>query len=272
VIPVKLSYRPIPWLPFKKEIKTTHPEKWAELDAFQFADVVEFLGKPYDKKSHIALINSLLDLKIPLFDFPEEIIDLHSFIKESYPIRDWVIKSLVLKTGILIGPSDEFRNVTIGEFIFGDSFFLEYLKHDSEKALFKFLACFYRIALPAGTNDYTYEDDRVKFNPKYIESNAKYFEDLDKGLINAIVFNYKNIRGWIQDKYSWVFPKGSDESPKKAKSEGPWRKFAKNVIGGDYVNQDKRMQTLMHTILYDMNQDLRDQAKQRSRLKNRKHG
>lgn len=266
MITVELSYRMVPWLPFKKYVKASHPEGWAELDTFQFADVVEFINKPYDKNSHTALINSLLDLKDPLTDFPEEIIKLHAFIKDSYPIRAWVIKSLAVKNQILLGPSDEFRNVTIGEFIFGDTYFLEYVKTNSPESLGRFLSCFYRPVDAKGENNYTYEDNRVKFNPRHTVEWVKEFDVIDEGIKNAIAFNYKNIRGWIQDKYSWVFPKGSDSAP-KSKPEGQWRNFAKAVIAGDYVNQEKRMETLMHTILYDMNQDIKDAERRKRNLK-----
>jgi hypothetical protein len=264
VIPVEFKYKSISWLPVFKKIKATHPSSWGDLDLFQFAEVVEFLNSPYSEQKHDHLINSLLKLKNPLTGFPEEVVRLHDFIKNDYPLVTWVIKHLAINDQILLGPFDRFKNVTIGEFIFGDSHFLRFVKNNDSEQLCKFLACYYRPVNENPDINSTIEDDRIKFNPKHIERRAILFHSLDERVKNAIVFNYKNMRGWIQDQYTWVFPKGH-ESDQKNNGQSPWRNFASVIIDGDYVNQEKIMETLLHTVLYDMNQKIKSQSKNKRR-------
>jgi len=265
LIPVEFRYRPIAWLPFGKTIKASHPSSWGELDLFQFADVVEFLNSPYTKENHDKLINSLLDLKEPLAGFPDEIKKLHEFIKTDYPLTTWVVKHLVAGGQIMLGPFDRFRNVTIGEFIFGDSFFLSYIDRNEPDLLNRFLAVYYRPVIENPDPDSTVDDDRIKFNPKHIDERYELFSSVDDRVKAAVVFNYKNVRSWIQDKYSWLFPKSSGSGSEKKENKSPWRDFAGIIIGGDYVNQEKIMQTLMHTVMYDMNKKIRENAKMKKR-------
>jgi hypothetical protein len=257
---VVLKYRPIPWIPIKKTIRSKHPEAWHELSADQFAGVVEFLNKAYTKKDQTLLVNSLLSLKNPLDHFPEEVLDLHEFIKIKDPINDWVIKHLEIKGVVYHGPADQFRNVTIGEFAFADSYFINYLKTEKQEYLDKMLACYYRPENPHPDPRRTIRDLREPFNPVYTDENRLIFAGLDARLKAAIVFNYKNMRIWIQDQYTWVFPKATEEK-KADKDSGGWREFVRSVVNGDYVHQEQILQTLMHTVLYDMNQNIKHQAK-----------
>ena len=206
---VKIEYRPIPWIPFKKTIRTKHPEAWHELSTIQFVNVVEFLSNPFTVDSQVILINSLLNLKTPLHSFPSEVVNFHDFLKLTDPLNDWVIKKLIIEGKTYWGPSDQFRNVSVGEFAFGDSHFSNFLKTNNQDFLNKMIACYFRPEDPAPNPNRTVKDARLRFNPLQADENSLVFTKLDQRTKEAILFNYKNMRTWIQDQYSLGFPQTS---------------------------------------------------------------
>jgi hypothetical protein len=257
---VKIKYRPIPWIPYNITIPGKHPSSWNELSTLQFITVVDFLSKPFTVENQVVLVNSLLNLKSPLQSFPPEILVLHDFVKLTTPLSDWVIKKLIIDKQVFIGPSNQFRNVSIGEFAFADSNFLKFLKTKDESFLFKMIACLYRPENHYPNPNQTVKDLRMKFNPVYVDENSLFFSKLDQDTKLALLFNYKNIRTWIQNKYPYVFPKEKSERKEGNSSEG-WRDFIRSLVAGNYTLQDEILKTLLHTVLYDMNHTIKVQIK-----------
>lgn len=249
---ITLKYCPFPRIPYKKEIQTTHPENWSELTQVQFCKVVDFINNPYHE---LLLTNSLLSLEKPLLDFPSEIHELKSFIKLDEPFKEVLIKSF--KTGGLefFGPDDNYRNVTILEFTFADTFFIKFNRDHKEGDLDKLITTLYR-PLVSGTGK------RIDFDPDHLNDHLPEIGLLDGKLKNAILFNYKVNRLYIQKLYIWLFPAPSDEDNNKV-PVSPWRDFIRNLINGDYVNEDKILNTLMHTVFSDTNYRIKQQKKKK---------
>jgi hypothetical protein len=248
------KYQPYGKLLFKKKVKTSHPENWGELTRLQFEDVVEFISKPKKTDSDFTLLtNSLLSLKDPLTDFPLEIYELQKFLSEKPDFDCWIIKDLEINGDTLNSPDDRFRNITIAQFAFADTFCIQFLRDKKEETLDKMIVSLYHPG--------------KSFNPDEIEERAIAISKLSPRTKAAILFNYQVIRNWIRDKYPYVFPKPTEKEEKQGskslKPHSNWRDFLRSLVNGDYVNEDKILNTLMHTILYDMNKNIEEQKKKK---------
>lgn len=246
---VVFKYRPVQWLPYQKEIKTTHPERWEELNQHQFEEVVEYLNtEEKTETAVVSLANALLSLESPMLNFPPEIMMLPTFLNEDKYFSCWIIKSLKGLTG----PKDQFKNVSIGQFAFADTFFIQYMRDASTSVLDKLIGTLY-------INE--------KFNPDRIELHTNEMATLPDETKAAILFNYSVMRMWIMEKYPYIFPKPAEEtsdqepgtSNQEKKPHSSWREFIRNLVNGDYVNEEKILDTLMHTVLYDHNQSIKQQ-------------
>lgn len=235
----------------KKTIRTGHPEKWTELNESQFCDVVAYV---HGKMDISLLANSLLKLKDPMTGFPPEVFELHKFIAE--PFTEVLIKSIRINDVVLTGPKDQFSDVEIGQFAFGDTHYIKFLRNHDEQNLNKMIASFYL----QGTYDQEQTNDM-----------ADMVSNISDKTRMAILFNYQVIRKWIFDKYGWLFPQPpdppeADRPPKGGKSNEPrsyWRKFVTTLINGDYVNQEKILMAKMHTVFFDMNERIKEQKKRK---------
>lgn len=235
----------------KKKVKTRHAENWPELNESQFCDVVAYMHGKIDSS---LLVNSLLRLKDPLINFPPEVIGLHDFIKD--PFIEVLIKSIRINDMVLTGPQDQFRNVEIGQFAFGDTHYIKFLRNHDENELNKMIATFYL--------------DKA-YNQEETNDLADLISNVPARTKLAILFNYQIIRKWIFDRYGWLFPaagedtlRPSDTSLKGGKEpRSYWRKFMTSLINGDYVNQEKILKAKMHTVFYDMNERIKDQKKRK---------
>ena len=243
---VIFKYRPITWFPYQKEIKTTHPESWDELMPDQFESIVAFLNSFPTKASHVLLTNSLLSLKNPLYDFPDEIFNLKNFIKIDEPFSTVLIKTICPGKNNLYGPSNQFRNVSIGEFAFGETYYLKFMNDKNEKLLYKMIAVYYR-------------RKSEEFNPDIIDTRGSLISELPARTKNAILFNYQVVRRWIQKLYPYIFPETSENEIQIKRESSTWRDFVRNLVNGDYVNEEKILKTLMHTVLSDINENIRKQ-------------
>lgn len=247
---VIFKYRPIFWFPWQKEIKTTHPEKWEELTPLQFEGVVNFINNQRKTENDFVLLaNLLLSLQVPLSSFPAEIYDMQKFLNDEKLFSCWIIKTIEIEHIFLAGPQNDFKNVTIGQFAFADTFFIRYIRDKKEELLDKLIASLY---FSGGI-----------FNPDIIEPRAESLTGLHEKTKTAILFNYMIIRRWIMKRYPFIFPEPpKDEEEKTNKEPKPhstWREFVRSLVNGDYVNEDKILNTLMHTVLYDYNENIRKQ-------------
>lgn len=248
---VVFKYRPIHWFPYRRKIKTTHPDSWEDLTPLQFEGVVDFLNNENKKdRDFILLANLLLSLNSPLTSFPPEIFELQKFLQSDKPFSCWIIKAIETESLFLQGPSDDFRNVTIGQFAFADTYFIQYIRDKKPEQLNKLITSLYYL---------------VEWDPDGFLGLENKISLISEKTKTAILFNYMIMRMWIMQKYPYVFPKPpKDNDNKESKKEtlkphSTWREFIRNLINGDYVNEDKILKTLMHTVLYDYNANIKKQ-------------
>jgi len=257
--------------PFWRIIDVLYPGSWDELTREQFVDIISVIQKDYITESdNIFIINSILGMKkLPLFNFPDRLNDLNRFIFEiKEPFSKVFIRDIFATRIKLYGPQDEFNNVKIGEFSFSDTYFLRYIKHHQPADLNRMIAVLYR---PEGkffqedSPEYT-GDIREKFNENIIEYRARLVDYIPRREKQAILFNYRIIRKWIESKYPHVFPQNGDEQAmtiKLGKSDEPgWDKFLRSLCNGDITKLDLVADQYLHNVLAEANDAILESKKE----------
>jgi len=247
---IKLTYRPWPWWPYEKNREIVFPAKLSDLTFIQFvlianitADIDEntfladFLGIPK------RIVNKLsANQKLYLFE-------LFEVYQDSEFINKVIIDKFHFQYVTYLGPSDKLGNIIFGEFCFADTYFLDYINNDDNDALNKFIAVLYRPMKHVDVNDEDFNGDwRVKFNTYHTNKRAETLADLYPQLKQAIVFNYRKIRAWLEVSYKYVFPK-AEEKPKKETKPMSWLPILENMASNDIINLDKYSQLPLHNAL-----------------------
>ncbi|MEA3378040.1 MAG: hypothetical protein U9Q69_00210 [Nanoarchaeota archaeon] len=244
----------------KKKHDFLIPEKWSELSEEQFIFISQFVANLSVENIDI-IINYFLQRKnIPLFDFPKELYKLITDIIISKPTSKWFIK----KYKNLHGPADAFRNVTIAEFAFADTYFLRYEQKPKAEYLHKFIASLYREG-KENFNKHEENDIRIEFNENKLDFLAEKVSNWRGDVKYAILSNFKLMRAVLKSLYPHLFDEKTADEKKiisKTKNIGGWDKIIRGFCEGDLTKIDKVKNLLIHTIFAEMNDNiLKDKKK-----------
>jgi hypothetical protein len=244
-------------------VKTTHPMRWEEVSDRQMEDVALFINGLISREQ---LVNSLLSLQDPFYNFPPEVYALHGFIGE--PCKVIRIKEVKVGGRVFKGPADEMRDTEIGQFAVGDTYYIRFQRcnemlrtaqHDKTKLidesnmfLNRFLASFWI--------EGEYEQEKSK-------ADADVIGRLPERTKLGMLMNYQLVRSWVFGQYGWLFPspqredeeilRVAQDDKKKNKIQSQWREFIHSLVNGDYVNEEKILKAKMHTVFYDMNERIK---------------
>lgn len=187
MIPLKLKYRPIDWLPLYITFKIFLPVMWSELSKSQFFEVSQFRRDPYNFRMLSRLLNIRLSVLRKIDDKQIfTIVRYLTFLKESEPLGYFIIDEI---SG-LKAPKDFLNDLSFGNFILGDIYHSYFLSGERE-FLDKFVACFYGSPLI--------------FDPLRIEENAQLIAKEDPRTREAIAVNYELIQEYMYKKFPYSF-------------------------------------------------------------------
>jgi len=273
MVKVAIKYKKPLWWPWWKTHQAEFPTEWEQLNAEQFALAVKILSKGYlGEKDKTLFFNMVLGLKnFPVYNLPVSLLQLSDFMLDIVePFNKVFFKELNINGVTYYGPDDGFYIVRLGEWAFADTFFTEFVKNKNEEMCNKMIACLYR---PSG-NSYgvkggiynpesvDYDGDiREKFNDNLIEHRSKIFEELDCDVKNAIIFNYRIMRRWIEEKYPNLFP---HEKPKlrviiSRQNNNGWDKFIRNLCNGDLTKLGAVADLYIHPVLKETDEAIEAQ-------------
>lgn len=185
---------------------------------------------------------------------------------EKLSFRDQKIDSIMLKGIELYAHQGNFGNLTWQEFIYADQFMINKLYKNMASALYR----------PIRPN-YTGETDRrIPFSIYGTNNRLSLFDEIDDALLLAIIFNYRAMRSaCLEEKYTEVFPyrdmidenENQDDDESEEEKTGTvnfsWVSVHRNLLGDQFYNEDKILQTNVHTILNRLNELIKE---------NKKHG
>jgi hypothetical protein len=246
MIPVALEYRPFGFL-WRRRLETKLPARWSELTPLQISSIPDLQR---DKLDEIKLLEIFLGVKRKIarrVDSYQRYCILRNlkYISQPEPVGNFIIKSIAGFSA----PEKNLKGVTFGAFIFGDTYYQNYITGRKED-LNRFIACYY---LPEG-----------KFDDRQIESHARIISETDLPVREAIAINYALIREWMARAYPYVFQKV--ENGKKAENSKGWVAVFDMVVGDDIVNEDKYAEKSLSSMLRYLNRKTKEYYKNGSKI------
>ena len=257
MVQVSIKYKPSKWRPWKK-VKVNYPTQWEDLNQEQFILLVKLLNKGYmTERDRILFVNCVLGLiRFPLYDFPEELTDLNRFIFDlDEPFNRFFIQSIVVDGKAMFGPNDGFYNMRGAEWAFADTFYSQWCKSKDDATCNNVLACLYRPRIKnfdPGSVEYK-GDCREEFNDALIDFRSEIMSSVKPEIKEAIMFNYKVMRRWIELKYPHVFPQDKSKLNivvGRGEHKG-WSKFLRNMCNGDLTKLENVSMLYIHDMLQE---------------------
>ena len=240
MLAITIEYKPFGFFR-RRKLNTWLPEQWREMTPKQIAAIPRIQnGKIDDSKLLQIFLGIKRSIAKRIGSYQKYCILRNlKYIAKSEPVGTFKIKKIVgFKP-----PGDHLEGITFGAFIFGDTYYQDYIAGKKED-LNRFIACFYYCWLG--------------FNDKKIERNARIIGLGDLSTREAIAINYALIREYLAKAYPHVFQKA--EKNKLNKSRG-WVAVFDRLVQNDFGNQDKYALFPVSTVFRHLNNLLKEQYK-----------
>jgi hypothetical protein len=231
------------------------PSTWNELTRKQLLRVLaELYGTTQNAGTRLRLLSLVTGFRLPLLsglapDVLAQLLPLVDFItSEDHQLTAQLLPTLRLPgrhvtepVAVLHGPARSLSNVTFGEFIYADTFFIHYHRtlqrvrlNNSSAHLDKFLAVLYR---PSKRNPDPEADDwngdvRVPFNENHLERRAPRLAPLPEVEKLAVLTWYRGCRQQLATEFPNVFAQAEETTvPQQAPQ---WDKVLRKLSGGAF--------------------------------------
>lgn len=247
-----ISYRLFGFIPLR--FRRTIPERWEDLTHKQLSAIGSMYLEHVGNNARMAA----LIYTLPLF-VAKKLSDFHlykllarlSFLSDFKPHSSFFIKKLKGYSS----PRPRLENMSFGQFIFADTYFINYANTKDPILLAKMIAALYA---PPGK----------PFCEGDIKERAKQMQTLPMATQQAVFINYRLIKEWLTQAYPLVFvkPYEPDEDTKKVEKKstqntGDWLKVFDNIVGDDIVNTDKYAIMPAHTVFRFITRKIKENAK-----------
>lgn len=241
MIAVTVRYKPFGFF-WERTLEKRLPARWSEMNPRQIAAIPHLQRGTIDDCKLLQIFLGIKKSIAKRIDRYQAYCILRNlkYIKEPEPLGKFVIKRLV---GFK-APGDQLKNITFGAFIFGDTYYQNYISGKNDD-LNRFIACYYY--------------NRYGFREKNIEAHARIIGLTDIAVREAVAINYALIREWLAKAYPYVFQK-AEEGQKQKKSNG-WVGVFDAVVGDDLVNQEKYAEKPLSIILRFLNRKTKEYYK-----------
>jgi len=234
-----------------KTLRTSHPDKWEELTAPQMVALGRLMkGSISDEDLLIEMLNLSRSI-IRKFDQYQryKLGEILAFLQDRAPHDAFIIKEIAG----LKAPADKLEDVTFGEFMHIDTFYMDYIESGEANDLLNLVSCIYVFHDKAGK--------RPLFNGHMDTFRVKMLTDAQQ---EAISINYGLIRTWLQKAYPEVFPTGNKATGDSKKMRGNgWVDVFDGLVGDDIVNADKYGNMPATEVLRFMNRKMVDKRKRK---------
>lgn len=246
-----ITYRLFGFIPLR--FRRTIPEQWEDLTHQQLMAI----GNMYVEKMNNDARMAAMIYSLPWF-VAKNLADLHlykllahlDFLADFKPHYAFIIKDINGNHP----PRPRLENMPFGQFIFADTYFINYANEKDPMMLAKMIATLYT---PPGP-----------FNEATIKTRAKQMQQLPQSTQQAVLVNYRLIKEWLAQAYPLVFVKPHEPECeiKKIEKNPPrntsdWLKVFDNLVGDDLVNADKYASMPVHTVFRFITRKIKENAK-----------
>jgi hypothetical protein len=239
MIPIAIEYKPFALFPGKRRMEVKLPARWSELSQEQIIAIPELNRGRINEQRLLQIFLGIKKSIAKRIDSYQAHCILRNikYIQETEAIATFLVQDIAGLTA----PHPQLRGITFGAFIYGDTYFQNYMNGKRDD-LNRFIACFYY--------------DRKGFDEKLIEPRAKMLRVTDIARREAIAMNYGLIREWLARAYPYVFQK--PEPGEKVKKGKGWVAVFDMVVGEDIANSDTYAQKPVNEILRYINRKMKE--------------
>ena len=231
-----------PGLFSRRTAKGKAPSSWAELTQQQFiaiSRIVNGIEPDFRFLSVLTGFDKNLLKKLSPFDLLKlsEAIDFIGQAGNSY--SEFLISKIPGTD--FVAPKPKLSGVNIGQFIYTESYYNDWLSTKEDIKLNNFIASLFLI-------------QGEKFNNESIADIVLKIKSVKPDIRQSIAFNYGLITVWLQKCYPLIFQdttgKSTEQLPatERNRSTG-WLKTFESLVGDDLINQDRYAELSVHAVL-----------------------
>lgn len=246
MVNITLEFQPFPFLKYTRKINGTFPSTFEELKPAQLIAITKFINLKISETIFLESITSIKKFRINRLDdyHRYQLLQLFEPFTSVTPYDSFIIQNIKTQGKLLVSPKPKLVGMTIGQFMFVESYFSNYQDDKNPSDLYKFIAALY---LP----------EYKSFDENQITSGILVAEKIKPEILDAIVINYVLVKEWLAMAYPLVFQSDieTDESygkqPKTHKKPGNsgWLKIFESIVGDDLVNHDRYAILPLHNVL-----------------------
>lgn len=243
------------------------PSTWNELSRKQLLRLLaELYGSAQDEGLRLRLLSVVTGFRLPvLTGLPADV------LAQLLPLVDFVTSEDHLLTAQLLptlrlpgrhrtepavtwhGPARSLSNVPFGEFIFADTYFIQYSRYHRPEHLDRFLAVLYR---PSKRNPNPEAPDwngdvRVPFNENHLEHRCKLLAGVNNQLEKLAVLTwYRGCRAQLATEFPDVFAAAEETAGPQKPPE--WDRVLRKLSGGAFGTVQQTAGQPLRLILAEM--------------------
>lgn len=234
------------------------PETWNELTRRQLLNVSKWLDADMpEAPKKLKLLMALMDVRWYQFALQwkfffldpnaiPDLLKLTDFLFEENKLSNWLIDNVKVKGQRLFGPMDKLSNITLGEFSFTETYFMQFHQNQSDHYIHKLIAVLYRPA-DMGVDE---GDIREEFNEYKIENRAILISKLPNNVKLAILYNYIGCRNAIVSLFPRIF---NAEGQDNQGSKFGWADVIVQMAGEKFGDVDETSRKNLFSILIHQN-------------------
>ena len=236
---IELEYQPFRWLPFRRHLKTSHPDSWDELSPRQLITAACVFKETISDDRLIAAMLGLKRRVVKRLSAYQKftLIGLMKFLETYKPYYEFIIPEIAGFSR----PLPRLKNETFGCFIFAEAYFERYAATGDPNYLCRFIACFYR--------DSEFRESDITGRAQLIAKESAVMQE-------AVFVNYFLIREWYTQEYPLVFKPAEDQTKKEKSS---WLDVYDAIVGDDIVKQEEYANLPISTVLRYLNKRMTNQ-------------
>ena len=232
----------------RKTLRTTFPETWSEMNVKQFAAL-------FKRPDDIRLLSAMLGIRrriVRKFDLQQiyELAKLFDFIKRDTKINHFKFTTIHVRKGTLFAPHPKLAEMSFEQFIYVDSFYMQYATAPTPELLRYLVAYLYTPV--------------TGFHKPTAERNVKLMKRVKPEILEAIVLNYGWVRKWIIERYPIVFPQSGNN--RAGTSTDSWPDVFDSIVGDDLKDRDKYAELPINVIFKYITRKIKESRKNAAKI------
>jgi hypothetical protein len=239
------------WRKNKKIHHLSHPGHWDEVSPQQMVAIGQLMtGEIKEEKLLTAFLSTSPALVKKLDEYLRyKLSDLMNFMGKKEPLDHFIIDCIEGRKA----PENKLKDLTFGEFIYIDTFFIDYSSTENNQALLHKLTAFLFRKPEKG--------QRPEFTGTTDES---WTEKLKPWQMQITAFNYGLIRVWLEKAFPLVFAAKTniEQNTETTQKSNGWVDVFDSIVGEDIIHSNDYAKMPVMEVLRFLNKQILKSRKQ----------